>query len=439
MKLPDKVVKGRVAVDMGRRRHRLIPQAILLGLLTGAISVGFHLCVDIGEAFRDRFIAMAHRQDTGPWMIMGFVFVTVVVSAGLVRFFAPEAAGSGIPHLKALLMEERKPFRWLRVLIVKFISMMIGSTGGLVLGREGPSVHMGGAIGQGLARFWPGKSGLDQSIMLAAGGGAGLAAAFNAPLSGLTFVLEELERRCGSFEFFVAAIACLMADMLCRAVLGQHPSFHFAIHGAPPLNLLLAFVPLGILSAFFGMLFTRILLWGQKFVTMGFRATLIWWGMLTVAVTLAAWYTPMLLGGGQGFINEMLTGREMTLESVALFFAIRFLLTMASASSGAAGGIFMPILALGALLGWSMGVGIHLLFPEIEVNNSLFAVVGMAAYFSAVVQAPLTGIVLIIEMTENYALVLPLFITCFSALLIADWLGTPPVYEALLENDLRKE
>ena len=390
---------GDTSGELGKR-HRLIPQAILLGLLTGSISVAFHLCVDMTDAFRMRFIKMAHEfGDAGVLLIFCYVFVAVLISAGLVIRFAPEASGSGIPHLKAVLLGYRR-LRWLRVLVIKFLSMVIGNAGGMVLGREGPSVHMGGAIGQGLATLWPSKGKLDSTILLAAGGGAGLAAAFNAPLSGLTFVLEELERRCASLEFFAAAIACLSADMVCRAVLGQYPIFHFDIEGAPPLNLLIAFLPLGVLAAILGHLFTRTLLWGQKLTVLSFWPKLTWWAILAAALSVTAWYKPELLGGGQNFVNEMLAGKTtMPLQTVGLFFLIRFVLTMGSASSCVAGGIFMPILVLGALLGWAVGAAIQMIFPELNVDTGMFAVVGMAAYFSGVVQAPLTGIVLIIEMT----------------------------------------
>ena len=421
---------GETSAELGKR-HRLIPQAIILGLLTGSTSVAFHLCVDMSDDFRMRFLKMAHQSgDMGILLVFCYVFTAVLISAGLVICFAPEASGSGIPHLKAVLLGHLR-LRWLRILVIKFLSMVIGNAGGMVLGREGPSVHMGGAVGQALATLWPSKRRLDSTILLAAGGGAGLAAAFNAPLSGLTFVLEELERRCASLEFFAA-------DMVCRAVLGQYPLFHFGIKGAPPLNLLIAFLPLGVLAAMLGNLFTRTLLWGQKLTQLTFWPRLVWWGILAAALSLVAWYQPELLGGGQNFVNEMLAGKIMPIQTIGLFFLIRFVLTMGSASSCVAGGIFMPILALGALLGWAVGAEIQMIFPELNVDTGLFAVVGMAAYFSAVVQAPLTGIVLIIEMTQNYELILPLFIACFTALVIADGLGCPPVYEALLQNELKK-
>ena len=414
-------------------------QAILLGILTGAATVAFHLSLDYGEALRSRIIDWAHqRAGAGPWIIMGLAVIAVVVSAGMVFRFSPEASGSGIPHLKAVL-QERRNFRWVRVLTVKFASTVIGVTGGLVLGRGGPSVHMGGAIGQGVANFWPGRASEDRSILVAAGGGAGLAAAFNTPLAGLVFVLEELEWRFASLEFFTTAIACLAADMVCRAVLGQYPTFHLAISGTPPMNLLIAFVPLGILSAILGGLFNKSLLSAQKLIRLTGWSRFAWWLALAALVAIVGWLAPDLLGSGQGFVDGILEGKLLVLETVALYFAIRFVLTIGSSSCGAAGGIFIPILVLGALLGWYVGGATLLLFPELNVDSKLFAAVGMAAYFTGVVHAPLTGIVLIIEMTGNYALILPLFIACFSALLIADWLGNLPIYEALLEDGLRKD
>ncbi len=423
---------------MSRQRHRLMAQAILVGLLTGTVAVGFHLSLDYGEAIRNSIIELAHqRTDFGPWAIM-LTMIAVAISAGLVIRFSPEASGSGIPQLKAVL-QGRRPFRWLRVLVIKFLSTIIGVTGGLVLGRGGPSVHMGGAIGQGVANLWPGTVIEDCAILVAAGGGAGLAAAFNAPLTGLVFVLEELEWQCASLEFFTASIACLAADMVCRAVLGQYPTFQLTIAGAPPLNLLIAFVPLGILSAIFGGLFNCTLLTAQKLTRLPFWPRLVWWFFLASLLATVGWLMPEALGSGQGFVNAIFVSKYLELEMVVLYFAVRFLLTIGSSSTGGAGGIFIPILVLGALLGLGVCGIIQRLFPELNVDPKLFAVVGMAAYFTGVVHAPLTGIVLIIEMTGNYALIMPLFVACFSALIFADWLGVMPIYEALLENDLRKE
>lgn len=424
---------------LSRQRHRLMAQAILLGLFTGATVVGFHVALDYGDALRHQLINLAHHRPTdGPWILLAVALAAVVLSAGLVMACAPEASGSGIPHLKAVL-QGRRPFRWFRVVVIRYLSTMIGVTGGLVLGRGGPSVHMGGAIGHGVANLWPSIVSADRLILVAAGGGAGLTAAFNAPLAGLVFILEELEWRCASLEFFTAAIACLAADMVCRMLLGQYPNFTLVVGAVPPLELLLAFLPLGILSALLGALFNYLLLAAQQLMELSLWPRLLWWMTLAALVASVGWLTPQLLGSGQAFIYDILEGQRLALPTIALYFTIRLVLTIGSSSSGAAGGIFIPILVLGALLGLGVAEATHLLFPEVAVDATLFAVVGMAAYFTGVVHAPLTGIVLMIEMTGNYELVLPLFVACFSALLIADWVGSLPIYEALLENNFRKE
>jgi CIC family chloride channel protein len=383
-------------------------------------------------------IDSAHQQtDFGPWIMMGLTMAAIVLSAGLVSRFAPEASGSGIPHLKAVL-QGRRSFRWLRVLVVKFISTLVAGSAGLMIGREGPTVHMGGAIGQGITNLGPTKTFNDRSVLVAAGGGAGLSAAFNSPLAGLVFALEELDSRCASFEFFATAVACLTADMVCRAVLGQYPTFHLALAGAPPLNLLVAFLPLGILSAVLGCLFNLTLLKAQALISLPLRSRFIWWFFLAASIVIVGWQTPELLGGGQDFISGIIEGKVFTLQTVMLFFIIRFMLTIGSSSYGASGGIFMPVLVLGALLGLGLGCIVQLLFPELNVDPKLFAVVGMASFFTGVVQAPLTGIVLIIEMTGNYTLILPLFVACFSAHFIADWFEVRPVYDALLEKTIQE-
>ncbi|PPD46327.1 MAG: ClC family H(+)/Cl(-) exchange transporter [Methylobacter sp.] len=274
--------------------------------------------------------------------------------------------------------------------------------------------------------------------MVAAGGGAGLTAAFNSPLAGLVFTLEELDSRCTSFEFFTAAIACLTADTVCRMLLGQNPTFHIAITGTPTLNLLAAFLPLSILSGILGGLFNKSLLATQKLIGLTSYPRLAWWIILAAMVAAVSWFTPELSGGGRGFINSIFEGKALTLDAIVLFFGIRLIVTVGSSSSGPSGGIFMPILVLGALLGLGFGDILERLLPDVNVDLKLFAVVGMAAYFTGVVQVPLTGIVLIIEMTGNYMMILPLFVACFSAQITADWMGIPPIYDALMDIDLKK-
>ncbi|OAI19772.1 hypothetical protein A1507_06310 [Methylomonas koyamae] len=196
----------------------MLPQALVVGVCAGFIAVCFRISLDGGEAYRQQFLAqVATRHELGIAVLFGVALAAIAVAAGTVSFLAPETACSGVPQLKTDLAANRR-LRWVRILLVKFFSIWLGNSAGLILGRGGPSVQMGAAIGQGVSQLWAGRTPQDSAILLAA--------AFNAPLSGLTFVLEELDRRCCSLEFFVAAVACLSANMVCRALLGQDATFH---------------------------------------------------------------------------------------------------------------------------------------------------------------------------------------------------------------------
>jgi CIC family chloride channel protein len=147
------------------------------------------------------------------------------------------------------------------------------------------------------------------------------------------------------------------------------------------------------------------------------------------------WFFPIVIGGGQTLAVVVLAGK-FTIGVIPLLFAARFLLTISSYATGVAGGIFSPLLALGALFGLAIGQIAHYYTPAIAPEPGVFAVVGMAAYFAAVVRAPLTGVVLIIEMTGDYQLMLPLLVSCFCAYAVAEVLKDLPIYESLLERDL---
>ena len=420
-----------------RERRRLLPRAILVGLSTGVVAVAFHIALDFAESARQTVGGEARLLGFAgfPWSF-ALTLVALVLSAWLVRRFSPEAGGSGIPHLKAVLQGERD-LASRALLVVKFLSGVLGIGAGLALGREGPTVQMGAAVGNALAPRSVARDG-ERHLLIAAGAAAGLSAAFNAPLSGLVFVLEELEGRVASSEFFVAAIACLSADMVCRITLGQFPVFELPLMDAPELRLLPLFLLLGALCGLLGVAFNKALLYTSRVLAGPCRPALrlLWWSTWALVIAYVGWQVPEALGSGQRFVGVILDGHTIGIGLIPAYFLIRFTLTVGSYGTGAAGGIFSPILVLGALAGLALGDAANFWFPGAEADPRVFAVVGMAAYFTGVVRAPLTGIVLIIEMTGNYGLVLPLFAGCFAALMIADALHDLPIYEALLERDL---
>ena len=287
--------KSRFA-EINLQRHRLLPKAALLGLITGLLAAAFHYILGKGEMLRNSLIDFAHQYGLqGMVLPVLFSLAAVSMSAWLVRRFAAEAAGSGIPHIKAVLQGYRT-LSWPRVLCIKFLSGVVGISGGLVPGREGPTVQMGGAVGKALGSGSLKKLEEDR-VLIAAGGGAGLTAAFNAPLAGLVFVLEELQGKLASLEFFTAAVACLVSDLICRLMFGQLPVLQVTVTHIPTLADLPISVFLGIVAGLLGVAFNKWILVLSELSSPGQpRSIVVWctiWGMV---IGVFGWYVPKLIG-----------------------------------------------------------------------------------------------------------------------------------------------
>ena len=338
--------------------------------------------------------------------------------------------------LEAVLHRLRK-LEWKRVLPVKFLGGVLVIGSGMALGREGPTVQMGGSIADAISR-WLKVSERERLTLISAGAGAGLAAAFNAPLSGLVFVLEEVRRDFQPIVFGAAFVAAAVADIVARIGSGQFPVFAVPTYTVPPLSALPIFALLGIVAGLFGVVFNRGLLASiEAYARIPARFSVLAAAITGGVVGLVGWFSPLLIGSGHSLAESALKG-NLTLAAIPLFFAIRFVLTTSSYATGAPGGIFAPLLVLGALIGLGIGQVFHNIAPEMAPVPAVFAVVGMAAYFTAIVRAPLTGIMLIVEMTGNYSQMLPLLVSCFCAYAVAELLKDLPIYEALLERDLTR-
>jgi CIC family chloride channel protein len=326
---------------------------------------------------------------------------------------------------------------WPSLLTVKFVGGTLAIGSGLALGREGPTIQMGGAVGAAVAQ-WLRVTPRERQTLMAAGAGAGLAAAFNAPLSGVPFVLEELQQPFAPTIFSAAFIAALVADVVARSFTSQLPVFHVELTLTPPLLALPVFLVLGMLAGVLGVLYNRTLLGTMECLSRIRRWSPGVTGALVGAVVgMVGLLVPEALGGGHSLVEDVLSG-HMVLWSIPGWFLLRFVLTMLSYGCGAPGGIFAPLLVLGALLGLAVGQVAQFWLPDIVTHPEAFAVIGMAAYFTAIVRAPLTGVVLIVEMTNSYAQILPLLVACFSAYAVADFLRDLPIYEAMLDRDLRR-
>lgn len=322
---------------------------------------------------------------------------------------------------------------WYKVLVSKFLGGVLGIGAGMSLGREGPSVQLGACVAQALGSK---RSELEQRFLLAAGGGAGLAAAFNAPLAGIVFCLEELVRHVSAQVLMSAMAAAVSAAAVVQLFFGSSPIFHI---GELPVLPLAEYGWLLLLGS------------GLGFLALGFNKTLLlsldiydrlgWPVTVRIALplfgaALLGFFLPQILGGGNALVDSLVS-EEYLLSFLVILFVGKFLFTMLCFGSGAPGGIFLPMLVLGALGG---AAGSHFfLFLGADSSYAVnFIVLGMAAYFAAVVKSPVTGSILIMEMTGSFQHILSLSCVSMAAFLTADILGGGPVYEQLLARSLSR-
>lgn len=362
--------------------------------------------------------------------------VTMIAAAiWLVRRFAPEAGGSGIPEVEGAI-GARLPLRWHRVLPVKFIGGILSIGSGAVVGREGPTIHIGAAISE-----WIGEmarlDGQQRRGIIAAGAAAGLAAAFNAPVASVLFIMEETRDQFPNsiLTFTGVILASIFSALATGMIIG--PGLMLPINvPVPDLNFVYYALVLGAVLGFFGLAFNRGLIAGLNFMgrRSGLSRTLL---VVLIGAALGALLVldPSTVEGGEELITRMVTSPGPLTLLVFLALA-RFVLTIASYGLGVPGGLFAPILALAGCLGLA-GASLANTFPlPQDVPLQASAVIAMAGLFAATVRAPLVGVVLTAELTGGFDLLLPLLACAGTAHLVSEFLRNRPIYEVLLERRL---
>ncbi len=412
--------------------------SILLGLLTGGIGSLFQLAITGLDSQMLVFFGFLNQKGWSIPLVSALTSMVMVTIAWLmVKKIAPEASGSGVQEIEGTLLHER-PIYWKRLLPVKFFAGLLAISAKLVIGREGPTIQMGGNLGEMLGDLthFPRHR---RDALIAAGAAAGLATAFNAPLAGVLFVLEEMRNEFNfSFtNFKMVAICCTIATITLHLIMGSHPAIPMDVFSLPSLPSLWVFFSFGILVGFVGLYFNIILMWTLKTMDRA-SAWLHWLYVPSVGLLvgyLASTY-PDAVGGGYGIIQDALTMRLSFQLLCALFF-VRFITTMMSYSTSVPGGIFAPMLALGTILGLAFSHLVNFVSADFTLHPGMFAVAGMGALFAAAVRAPVTGIILVVEMTQNYSLILPLMVTCLTSTTIVQLAGNAPIYTQLLNRTLR--
>lgn len=417
-------------------KRRLFPRAMLAGVGAGLVGAAFHRTLDVAEHLRS---LLADRLGQWPGLAAATIGVLAFLATMLSLWISSadrKSSGSGIPHVKAVL-EGHGTLKWWPLVPAKFLGAAIAIGAGLGLGREGPTVQMAAATGSATGDLTH-ATGDERRSLVAAGAGAGLAAAFNAPIAGVTFVLEELQRDFHP-EVFAAALLCAgIATVIARFLGGQRSVFAVPTVEEQRLVIVPLFALVGLIGGLVGVLFNKTLMSATAAAkTLGKKRILVASLMAGVATAAAFALSPLLLGGGHLLSEAALKG-GLTLGSAILFLLVRFLFIQASYATGVPGGIFAPLLSLGALLGVAVAAALQAMHVP-GLSTTAFAVSGMCAMFCGVVRAPLTGVILIAEMTGSYDLLLPLLVASFTSYAVADLCGDVPIYDALLIRDAKEE
>lgn len=425
-----------------RRRHQF-GRALLVGIVAGCLAIVFQLCLVRLESSRSAGIELLRsRHPLTGWMAVALLSAAAgAFSVWFTRRYSPESSGSGIPHIKGVLSQVRV-LDWKRVLPVKFIAGLTAIGSGFSLGREGPTVQIGASAGGMVSDLFR-ASRSERRHLIACGAGAGLAAAFNAPLAGVIFVIEEMKKDLAPATYVTALIASFTADFIARTFMGHDPSFQVENMPTPPLTAIPVYIVIGIACGLMGLMFNRTILGILKQLhAKKMSPTPCFGALVGLLVGVFAWFVPQAIGSGHATAHDLLTVSDpamLTLSGLAVLLAVKWLMTVLCYSTGVPGGIFAPILLLGCTLGAIIGKLGNMYVPSISMAPQAFAVAGMAGLLTAIVRTPITGIILILEMTHNYDQLFPLLATCMIAYLIVERFRSQPIYDALLDYDLCRQ
>ncbi len=400
--------------------------SLVIGAVTGLAVVAFIVLTE-------RLGMRLYPVSGAPWRRLLFPVVgSLAVGYLLYRFF-PNARGSGIPQTKAAMFARGGRIT-LRTVLGKFFCTSVTLASGIPLGREGPSVQVGAGIGSVLGRML-GLSPEQGKKLIPVGAAAAIAAAFNTPLAAVVFSLEEIMGDLNAPMMGGVVLASATAWVVLRLSLGDHPLFKVPqYHLVSPAEFAV-YAVLGVAGGLVSAVFAKLLL-GTRARFLRFPQNTVWFQPLVGGLLVGGmgWFVPQVLGVGYGFVGDALNG-NMAVRLMLILLVLKLIAVTTSYASGNAGGIFGPSLFLGAMLGGTVGTVAHHLFPAYTALPGAYALVGMGAVFAGVVRAPMTSVLIIFEMTQDYAVIVPLMIANLVSLFVASLLQHEPIYEALAVQD----
>lgn len=441
-------------------RVRLFFEGAVVGIFTGVIVAALRFLLDEADIYRP--IIFAHVNSLGRILLTVGVMILLAAVLSKAVGFDEQVAGSGVPQIKGIMQGRAQMVRPFRLLAVKFFATVAAIGAGMSLGRAGISMQFGAAVGNFFSKIiYAGNrhhAAVEGNFLLTAGAGAGLAAIFNAPLAGVIFCIEEFRRKFSQETLIAAVTAAVSASFVVKIVFGVRPVFETitatplnvpAVITTPtfdmatamsvaPLKFHALFILLGIICGLAGTVFSKALIFSldlyDRLKIFGVKRFAI---PLILAIPIGI-QLPQILGCGNILVDEILITRH-ALSLLIILLAGKVLYTLICFGTNAPGGLFLPVLVIGALIGNIFAsVGNKLNFFTADWTT-LFIIFGMVALFSAVVKAPITGSILILELTGQFSHLFGLIIVSGVAFLVSDLCGGESIFSALLERSQNKK
>lgn len=408
---------------------RMVFDGILIGIISGFFSVLYRYIISKTNIVREYIYSFKDIPHIILFIVL-FVFMALIISQLLK--WEPLSGGSGIPQIRAEVLG-RVNMNENRTLISKYVGGSLGNIAGFSLGREGPSIQIGGAVAKKVAKILK-RDEIETRNMITAGASAGLSAAFNAPLAGTLFSLEEIHKTFSHFVMVPCIIASVIANYISFLLLGENAAFSFRVKASLPIKYIYIAIILGIVTGFVGILFNVGLVEAQKLYKKVPSQKL----RLVIAMIIALFvgYTFSFATGGGHELVESISQKSYPIKFLVLILIVKLLYTWVSYGSGAQGGIFLPVLVLGGVSG---AIIFKLVNPVINLEDYYvnFIILGMVGVLTSVVRSPIMSILLVTEMTGSFSHLISLTVVSIVAFFIAESFHNAPIYETLFDGIMK--
>ncbi|MBE6508276.1 MAG: ClC family H(+)/Cl(-) exchange transporter [Methanobrevibacter sp.] len=427
MKTLEKTLKS--VVENPRYIFRLTVQGIMVGIFAGLMVCLYRFLLYGSEHVLREYLAVINGNLI--YTILFFIALAVMgLLVDLLTKWEVDSAGSGIPQVYAEVKGHMEA-NWAKVLFSKIVAGVLTALGGLSLGPEGPSVQIGGMAGKGIAKLFKGSK-TDELRLILVGSAVGITAAFNAPLAGVIFVFEEINHGFDKTLVFIALVSAIVSDFISKVIFGQSTALTFPIHNIP-LESYWILIVLGVIIGLLGYVYNVGMIRSSDIVANLKIPSWLKFVLVFLISGVVALTIPEISDGGH-FMMDMLDIAMPSLGVLVLLLVLKYLFSMFSFSSGAPGGIFLPILVLGAYIGAVFGSAIVPVFGFEHDLIYKFVVISMAGFFAATVRSPITGVVLIAEMCGSTESLVAMIIVSLIAYVVPTLLGNEPIYESLYDR-----